>query len=286
VRAPLWPLITADWNFWPEGRRGEEVIALIRRLGFSGVEIGTYSAADLAVQRLHLAHWKRVYEVSLPVVLFSLPAQRWPLGGLASAEHAVRDRVVEEARAIAGIARDLGAGILGVWLGADRLTLVEDFDLAWRRTVEGMRTIAAAAADLNLTVAVEYKPGEVVGGADAFLRLVDAVGAANLGLLLDTGHALYGREDLEAVLKRCGRRLVHIHLDDNYGDSDRDLPPGTVHNFEPFFRHLQAVGYRGALSFDLYYGVVNEGLSAAAACQQSKAYVESILHRLDQGSSA
>lgn len=282
MTASLWPLITADWNFWPDGVRGERAFAEARRLGFSGIELGVYAAdEDLAPAQIReIQRWQQTHGLPVPAVLYSLPPKRWATGCLTSRDAAVRRRVIDDARAIAARLKDIGAEILGIWLGGDRLLLVEDYPEAWRSMIGGVREIADAAADAGLRVALEYKPGEVVGNADAFLRLVDAVNADNLGLLLDTGHAIYGREHLTAVLKMCGPRLVHLHLDDNYGDADRDLPPGSVHNFEPFFRTLREVGYGGRLSLDLYYAVAEEGFTGVDACRQSKAYIESVLARL------
>lgn len=279
-----WPLITADWNFWPDGISGERAFEAAARLGFSGIELGVYGADEnLAPERTReILRWKKTFGLDVPVVLYTLPPKRWRAGCLSSADAGLRRRVIADALAIGARAREIGAEILGLWLGGDRLAVVDDYPRAWTWMVDGIGEIAAIASGQELSVALEYKPGEVIGNADAFLRLADAVGVAGLGLLLDTGHALYGREEPSAVLRMCGSRLVHLHLDDNYGDCDRDLPPGAVHNFEPFFRTLKEVGYRGRLSFDLYYGVAEEGLTGEDACRQSKAYVESVLARLAQ----
>lgn len=277
-----WPLVSADWNFWPDGIKGEAAFAAIRDLGFDGVELGVYGAADdlTPPQRRDLLRWKQAYGLDIPVVLYSLPPKRWPAGGLACADPAVRRQVIDDARELAVRTREIGAAILGVWLGGDRRQIVHDYAQAWAWMVDGARTIAGAASQAGLRLALEYKPGEIIGNADAFLRLADAVGADNLGLLLDTGHALYGREDLVAVVKMCAERLVHVHLDDNYGDADRDLPVGDVHNFDAFFETLQRVGYRGLLSLDLYYGVAEDAIPADEACRRSKVYIERAIDRL------
>lgn len=277
-----WPIITADWNFWPDGLEPEKIFAAIRQLGFSGVELGVYeSAVELSDERrAEIARWQVKYKLSVPAVLFSLPPKRWVSGCLASDDARVRRRVIDESIAIGRASHELGTTLLGVWLGGDRLAIVKDHAAAWRRMVEGVQAICDAVSDIKMMVALEYKPGEVVGNADAFLRLTDAVRADNLGMLLDTGHSLYGREDPAAVLKMAGSRLVHVHLDDNYGDYDRDLPPGAVHNFEAFFRTLGESRYRGPLSFDLYWGVAEEGISGMEACRQGKEYVERLIAQL------
>jgi sugar phosphate isomerase/epimerase len=274
--------VTADWNFWPDAISGEAAFAAAQRLGFAGIELGVYdTTTDLGdARRREIAAWRRRYDLSLPVVLYSLPPKRWPQGCLAHPDPAVRRRLVEETARFAAAARDLGADILGIWLGGDRRVIVDDYAAAWARIVDGVRAMAAGAAAAGLRLAVEYKPGEIVGNADAFLRLADAVRADNLGLLLDVGHALYGREDMVAVVKMCADRLVHVHLDDNFGDADRDLPVGDVHNFEPFFEALRQARYAGALSLDLYYGVAEDAIPSEEACRRSKHYIERTIERL------
>lgn len=280
--AQTWPLITADWNFWPDGLEGEQTFAAARDLGFSGVELGVYASnVELSPsRRAEILRWKASYGLSVPAVLFSLPPRRWPYGCLVSPDQRVRQRVIDEAAAIGSAAKELGAQLLGIWLGGDRVAVVEDYPKAWGWLLDGVREICAAAAASHLQVALEYKPREVVGNADAFLRLAEAVRADNLGLLLDTGHAIYGGEELTGVLKMCRSRLVHIHLDDNYGDCDRDLPPGAVHNFAPFFEALAASSYDGPLGFDLYYAAAEEGWVGSEACRQGKQYVERLLAHL------
>jgi sugar phosphate isomerase/epimerase len=281
MKPPRWPLVTADWNFWPDEQRGAEAFAAAASLGFSGIEVGVYGPGDLTDEVLaDIAHWRAATGLEVPVVTYSLPPKRWPGGCLVNPDAEVRRQVIEHGRALAGQTKAIGAEILGLWLGGDRHRVVTDHNRAWTWLMNGVAEISARCAEVGITLAVEYKPGEVVGNADAFLRLADAAGSAALGLLLDTGHALYGRELLPAVVRMCGSRLVHVHLDDNYGDADRDLPPGEVHNFDAFFLALADTGYRGQLSFDLYNGVAEEGLTGVDACRQGKAYVEVVLARL------
>ena len=276
-----WPLITADWNFWPDEQRGAEAFAIAASLGFPGIEVAVYDPADLRDDVIaDIGRWRAETGLEVPVVTYCLPPRRWPGGCLVSEDASLRRRVIAHGRVLARKTRDVGADILGMWLGGDRHRVVTSYPRAWAWLVDGVAEIAAGCAEAGVTLALEYKPGEVVGNADAFLRLAEAVDSTAFGLLLDTGHALYGRELLPAVVRMCGPRLAHVHLDDNYGDADRDLPPGEVHNFDAFFLTLADVGYRGRLSLDLYYSVAEEGLTGADSCRRSKTYVDAVLARL------
>ena len=125
--------------------------------------------------------------------------------------------------------------------------------------VESFRAIAEGVAELGMEVAVEYKPLEMLANADAALRLCDAVDHPALGVLLDTGHALWVGEDLPVALHLIGDRLKHVHLGDTPGPVEADLPPGWHHDFTAFMAAIDEIGYTGAMSLDMY-GAVDEGV--------------------------
>lgn len=266
------PLVGADWNFWPDGLAPAAIWAACAELGFDGLELGVYDPdAELAPDRVAgAAALSGRHGLAVPAALFSMPVARWPEGALASARHApsaVR-AMVETGRRAA----DLGAGVLGVWPGADgHRSGGAD---GWSRTAAALAAVADGVAAFGMRVAVEPKPGQVVGSTDDALRLCQEVGHPGLGVLLDTAHALAGGEELAALPERLGARLFHVHLgDSDGGDADADLPPGAVHHFGPFLAALDRSRYAGALSFDLYGAVVSGGLTGEAASRQGLDHV-------------
>ena len=268
-------LLDADWNFWPDGLAPPAIWATCAELGFEGIELGVYDPdVELSPSRVaEAASLARHHGVAVRAALFSMPPARWPDGALASAEQApaaVR-AIVETGRRAA----DLGAEVLGVWPGADRRTGGGD---TWARTADSVAAIVDGVAPLGLKVAVEAKPGQVVGGTEDVLCLCREVGHARLGVLLDTAHALAGGEDLDALPERIGAGLFHVHLGDSAGgDADADLPPGAVHDFAPFLAALDRAGYAHALSFDLYGAVSTGRLTGEAASRQGLAHVRAAL---------
>ena len=109
------------------------------------------------------------------------------------------------------------------------------------------------------------KPLEMHGNAHAAMRLCEAVGSPALGVLLDTGHALWAGEDLPVALHLIGDRLKHVHLGDTSGPVEADLPPGWHHDFTAFMTAIDEIGYRGAMSLDMYGAVEGGVLSSEAA---------------------
>lgn len=249
-----WRLTDADWNSWPDGTLGPEHVRQTAALGLEGVELGVYDAAvELAPERL------AALPADVPVtdVLLSLPTERWPTGALSGDV----DRLVEQVRACAQVCFDRGLPVLGLWPGADPVGA---------DVVDGLRRVVEAAGDVR--VAVEYKPDTAVATAREALELCAQV--PGLGVLLDTGHAYALGEDPAEVVELLGDLLLHVHLGDaDLGGGDDDLPCGRLHDLGTFVAALDATGYAGTASFDLY-GAVSSGLvTGEQAVRESRDHV-------------
>ncbi len=255
----LWRLTDADWNSWPGGLDDRQVFTQAAELSLAGIELGVYEpSVELAPQRLvQLA--RIVQETGVPVsaVLLSLPQSRWPDGALSGDGH----RLVASVAACAVVARNLGLDVLGIWPGADPVGA--DVAPVLQRCVD--------AAD-GLRLAVEYKPGTAVATAAEALTLCAEV--PGLGVLLDTGHAYAAAEDPAEVVDRLGDLLLHCHLGDApVGGDDDDLPCGRLHDFTSFLDALDASGFAGSASFDLYGAVSSGRVTGFDAVRESRDHV-------------
>jgi len=268
-------LLSADWNFWPDGFDRAEIWQVSADLGFSGMELGVYRADDelSAGARLEIGALAHETGLGVDAVLFSMPPERWPDGGLAAP--APSARAVAEITESARRAADMGATVLGVWPGADAPGEAAD---GWARTCDAISEVAGVTSSLGLRLAVEYKPGQLVAGVDDAIRLVEVVDDG-VGVLVDTAHAFAAGEDVAGLPDRLGERLVHVHLGDSNGDPDADLPPGAEHDFAPFLAGLSAARYPGALSFDLYGAVVGGATTGTDASRQGVAHIRDALAR-------
>jgi xylose isomerase len=111
-------------------------------------------------------------------------------------------------------------------------------------------------------MAVEYKPKEprnrsYISNVATALLTVEQIGEPNCGITLDYGHALVAYEspaESVALLKQCGNKLFHVHMNDNYRLWDDDMMVGSVHLIEylEFFYWLRRTEYNGWLSVDQF----------------------------------
>jgi len=259
-------LLNADWNYWPEKHSAESIWTSSAALGFDGIELGVYDPEEQLSAEKVAEYQALADRHGLPVgtVLYSMPPWRWPDGGLGSRDHA--RLAIEGAIATARAGSDaFGCSVLGLWPGADTLDRTTRPAEVWPTMVDSFRAIADTVAEMGMEVAVEYKPLEMLGNADAAMRLCEAVDSPALGVLLDTGHALWVGEDLPVALHLIGDRLKHVHLGDTPGPVEADLPPGWHHDFTAFMTAIDEIGYRGAMSLDMYGAVEGGVLSSEAA---------------------
>lgn len=164
-----------------------------------------------------------------------------------------------------GVARALGASVLcgplyapvGVRTGAPP-TAAE-----WRAAVEGLRVVAALAAEAGVVVALEplnrFETHFLNTAAQA-CRLVAEVGSPWLGVHLDTFHLNIEEKSLAGALREAGAWLRHVHLSEN----DRGIVGSGHLPWGEVLAALRAVGYRGWLVCETFNGQIPEIAAATA----------------------
>jgi xylose isomerase len=209
--------------------------------------------------------------------------RRFAKGTLTSRDPAVRRTAVERVKAGMDVCAELGANQVMFFLGQDGCdySLEVDYEEAWDWLAASISEMAAHRSDVR--ICLEYKPFEprrhiFLNNVGAALQLTGRIDVDNVGVVLDTGHALMAGEIVgESVwlLHRAGR-LYHCHFNDNYRGWDDDMIVGSVH-FLPFVEAiywLKRVRYDGWISLDIFPYREDPDLAVA----ESIAY----LRRLDE----
>lgn len=185
---------------------------------------------------------------------------RWALGSLSNPDPSLRREAVALIVAGMQVACELGCPLVSLWPGQDGFDYPFEVDYLRQMDwfVEGVRVCAEAAPEVRLCI--EYKPREprshlLMDSAARVLWLLDQVDCPNVGVLLDTGHGLEAYENVAqsaALLMRRGC-LDLLHFNDNYGDWDWDMIPGTLRIWEmvELIFWLQELDYSGYYSIDI-----------------------------------
>ena len=194
---------------------------------------------------------------SIQASISSSPQYR--AGSLTSDDPQVRHLAIQTAKTAMDLSAELGCERINLWLGRDGFDypFQIDYDLAWGRMVQAVGEIATHRPEIK--IGIEYKIKEprnwlLASTASKAILLAMESGQANVGVLLDTGHALWAYENMAEVVSLLARsgRLVHIHFNDNTRLWDDDLIVGSIHFLEimEMLFWLDRTGYEGWFTFD------------------------------------
>lgn len=230
--------------------------------GIAGIElVGTWDITeDNMIEVRKLLVDSGLACVSIIPDLFS--RKMWGNGSLSAKDSLIRRLALDEIRSACRIAREMGCPLVNLWLGQDGYDypLTADYRRQRAHLMEGIRIVATEYPDLK--IALEYKPKEPrthsfhARAADTLLMAMET-GLENVGVCIDVGHALMAGENVAesvVLLQHHGKKLFHMHFNDNYRAWDDDMIVGSLHTVEYFelLFWLRESGYEGWYSMDLY----------------------------------
>ena len=179
---------------------------------------------------------------------------RWLRGAFTSARAEERAEVVDDFQRAIDLAVEVGSPRISTCPLNDGHDYVFEMNYldAYRYAEETFSAICEHNRDVR--VCIEYKWNDprtrcLLASAGETLAFCQTVGAENLGVTLDIGHALLAGErpaQSVALLARAGK-LFYVHLNDNDRNWDWDMLPGAFNlwEFVEFFYYLREVGYDG-----------------------------------------
>lgn len=194
--------------------RYEEVLDAIARAGYEGIELGPYGY--LPIDRDQLSRVLSAKQLRLASSFVALPLE----------DASKRNASVEQALTVARLLATQGV---------EELILADDDDemrarIAGRVPVNGSvswsdghwheaaRTLHAISrvlrAELGMRVVVHHHVGTFIETEDEIDRLMYVTDPELVGLLLDTGHAVYGGTDPLDIVAKHRSRIAYVHLKD------------------------------------------------------------------------
>jgi D-psicose/D-tagatose/L-ribulose 3-epimerase len=125
-----------------------------------------------------------------------------------------------------------------------------------QRMIESVGGLAQYASQYDLKLGIEvlyYDETDLVNTSDDALSIINELGCANIGVVLDTGTLNLSREPLQNSVAKLNGLLLQVHLNDNEGGSkQQNLIPGEgTYNFKELIHVLLKSGYSGYLSAEL-----------------------------------
>lgn len=218
-----------------------DALAVIRRLGFDGVEI-CLETDELLPGSLTTAQITTIREQ-----VQSLNLSPHVLGY--HKDYIFDDELFERSKTAIRQTRAFGTNILIFSNAVKRAG-----DLAeWARMVDRTRLLVKLAEDEGVILAQEFEPGFIIGSTAGLLRLFDAIPSPNLAANFDLGHAFLTDPDPLAAIRQVGPKIVHGHVENMRADlHDHLLPQEGDMDLGAYLSALAQTGFTGSLALDLY----------------------------------
>ena len=180
---------------------------------------------------------------------------------LSSEDESVRKTGLSYLRRCIDFAQDLGSpfvsGPMYAAVGNTRL-LPEDARRAqWSRSVSGLKEAASYAVERSIKLAIEplnQFETDLVNTVDQGMKMVDDVGAENVGLLLDTFHMNIEEKNIPAAIERAAGRIVEFHACSN----DRGTPGEDHLPWKAIVEALRGARYEGPIVIEAFTPEVRE----------------------------
>ncbi len=222
------------------------MLGRFRAWGYDGVELAVRDPARLDVPALERA----LAAAGLPVAALAT-GTACSVDGLSythpdrAIRQAARQRIAEHCTLAARIG---GLVILGLVRGRIAPGVTREQAQGWMR--EGVAAACEVGARQGVNLAFEpinrYE-ADLVLTVEEGMALLGELGAANLGLLLDTYHMNIEEADIAGSFRLAGRHVWHVHT----ADSNRCYPGAGHVDFSMVVAALRAMGYRGYLSAEI-----------------------------------
>lgn len=183
-------------------------------------------------------------------------------GSFSSIDPKIRNQAIADAKDAIDFAQELGCKTVTLWPGQDGYDYLFQVDYIKERQLFSDAVAELCEYNKNIDITLEYKIKEprthcYISTVGSTLLMIEKIGAKNLGVALDYGHAALGYETPAEAVAMChmyGDRLKHIHINDNYRLWDDDMIVGSVHTLEylEFIYWLRKTGYKGYITLDQF----------------------------------
>lgn len=238
----------------------EETVAILAEIGYDGLEVmadvphawppdmtpARVQAVRAALERHGMAISNLNAFMMCAVEDFHHPSWIEP-------DPAYRRRRVDHTIAALRLAKQLGARTVSTEPGGP---LPEGWtrEKALETFREGLREAARHAQESGVRLLIEPEPGMIIERSAEFEDFMEGFRSPSVGLNFDLGHFFCVGEDPAALIRRFGRRIEHVHLEDIAADRKHfHLPPGLgAIDFQAVADALRSIGYNGWVTIELY----------------------------------
>lgn len=208
-------------------------------------------------------------------------------------DHNARSDMIAYTHKLIDASAELGVGLVSMFAGRDPELSVEDNMPIFKETFApladyaGERGVRLAFENCPLFEAHPYRGRNIAYAPAVWDMMFDAVPAENIGIELDTAHAVWLMQDLERMVADYAPRIFHVHFKDCRVDKDKlhqesiyghgwwsyETPGDGDVDWPAFFEALHRINYKGDWTFDL------KGQTRLTELPRGLAFVQPLLNR-------
>jgi sugar phosphate isomerase/epimerase len=147
-----------------------------------------------------------------------------------------------------------------------------NWDKIWKKFVESTTHYSRIANESTLRLAIEPRPRELISNTDSLLRLFDSIPMENMGAIADIGYMIVVREIPVISIRKLGKKIFGVRLNDNDGVTESRWPPrlGTI-DWPAILNELLAAGFGGLLSVDVF------GIDVEEEAEEGIRFIQNVL---------
>jgi xylose isomerase len=224
----------------------------------------------------------------LPNIFGVKPFER---GSIASTDPKVLAKAKDEIKDVIEITKKIGGTMIDIWPGQDGYDYPFEVNYfhAWETMIESVRELADH--DPSIKIGLEYKLKEprvhcYLSTIGKTILLAQATERPNVGVFLDTGHAILAYENVAesfALTKIFGDRLFGVHINDTRRDWDWDMNVGSVHLLDTieWLYWVDKIGFDGFYTLDIWPARMNS-LEAIRECIAWTKEMREVLKRIGE----
>jgi len=223
-------------------------------------------------------------------VLMNSFTPNWKLGALTATDESLRQEAIDYGKQTVEYADQLGADEVTLWLGTEGFDYPFQIEYSehWDLLIDGIQQIAEH--DSSKEIALEYKLKEprkhmTIGSAMKGMYISRSVDVDNVGVVVDFGHALMGKENVAESIALLDREdcLSRMEFNDAYREWDDDMVAGSVNLWDgmEFLYYLDRVDYDGWLCFDIFPFRM-DSKQAAQICVDNTDKMIELVERIDR----
>lgn len=119
-------------------------------------------------------------------------------------------------------------------------------------TVSMLNWLMPECEKYDVTICLENMPtlSHSIATTETIVKVVKQVKSVNIAICLDTGHSNVCQENLGDAVRTAAPYLRVLHIHDNSGRDQHQLPFFGTANWKDFTDALAEVGYKGSLSLE------------------------------------